>query len=360
MLPTMETRHRIVTDSASALTREDDSSVDLLLTSPPYPMIEMWDESFAAQSPDAAEALRSGDGGAAFEAMHRLLDTVWGAAFRLLRPGGFACVNIGDATRTVGGSFRLYTNHARVISACERRGFTALPPIIWRKQTNAPNKFMGSGMLPAGAYVTLEHEYILIFRKGEKRRFSGPDKERRRRSAIFWEERNSWYSDLWDLKGTRQLFGGSASPRSRTGAFPLELAFRLVNMYSVEGDTVLDPFLGTGTTTIAALAAARNSVGYEREKSLEPVIDAAVDGCTEAVNGRQSRRLREHLDFLETYRREKGREPGYRNREYAFPVVTRQEVEIVLPELLSLREKTAGVVVAEHRRLQPIRSSDTG
>ena len=79
-----------------------------------------------------------------------------------------------------------------------RLGFQSIPLILWRKQTNAPNKFMGSGMLPAGAYVTLEHEYILVLRKGSKREFKKAEEKRNRHeSAIFWEERNIWYSDIW-------------------------------------------------------------------------------------------------------------------------------------------------------------------
>ncbi|MFW6335242.1 MAG: DNA methyltransferase, partial [Desulfosalsimonas sp.] len=108
------------------------------------------------------------------------------------------CVNIGDAVRKLGDSFSLYPNHSEIIRAFLSRGLTPLPAIIWRKQTNAPNKFMGSGMLPAGAYVTLEHEYVLIFRKGAKRQFATPaQKLNRKKSAIFWEERNQWYSDVW-------------------------------------------------------------------------------------------------------------------------------------------------------------------
>ncbi|MGD9382562.1 MAG: hypothetical protein PVH55_00780 [Desulfobacterales bacterium] len=92
----------------------------------------------------------------------------------------------------------------RVLKIALDLDFSTLPCIIWRKQTNAPNKFMGSGMLPAGAYVTLEHEYILILGKGPKRVFEKQeDKRKRHDSAIFWEERNSWYSDVWfDAKGT--------------------------------------------------------------------------------------------------------------------------------------------------------------
>ena len=127
-----------------------------------------------------------------------------------------------------------------------------------------PNKFMGSGMLPAGAYATLEHEYILILRKGNKREFkSKEDKLRRQQSAFFWEERNVWFSDIWeDLKGTKQN-NIDKHIRERSGAYPFELPYRIINMFSLRGDTVLDPFLGTGTTTLACMATARNSIGYE-------------------------------------------------------------------------------------------------
>src|SRR5690606_1592163 len=142
-------------------------------------------------------------------------------------------------------------------SAFIRLGFANMPNILWRKQTNAPNKFMGSGMLPAGAYVTLEHEWILVFRKAGKRTFrSEAEKKLRRESAFFWEERNTWFSDLWDLKGVKQKITNSGS-RDRSAAYPFELPYRLINMYSVKGDIVLDPFLGTGTTALAAMATER-------------------------------------------------------------------------------------------------------
>ena len=103
-------------------------------------------------------------------------------------------------------------------------------------------------MYPGGAYVTLEHEYILILRKNGKRKFTTqPEKQNRRESAYFWEERNIWFSDIWDLKGIRQDIQ-QKDIRTRSAAFPFELAYRLINMYSVFGDTILDPFLGTGTT----------------------------------------------------------------------------------------------------------------
>ena len=97
---------------------------------------------------------------------------------------------------------------------------------------------MGSGIYPAGAYVTYKHEYILIFRKGGKRTFEGKERELRQKSAYFWEERNIWFSDLWEIKGTPQLLNNVAI-RNRNASFPLEIPYRLVNMYSAENDNLV-------------------------------------------------------------------------------------------------------------------------
>ena len=157
----------------------------------------MWDGMFAELDPQIGELLESDEAWAAWEAMHCQLDRVYIECFRVLQPGCIAVINMGDATRTVAGDFQLFPNHARVLQGMRAAGFSPLPDILWRKPTNSPNKFMGSGMLPAGAYVTYEHEYILVFRKGSKRIFSTPaQKENRRESAFFWEERNRWFSDV--------------------------------------------------------------------------------------------------------------------------------------------------------------------
>lgn len=152
-------------------------SVDLIVTSPPYPMIEMWDEIFSDLNPLISEALNKLAGMQAYALMHQELDSVWDEVYRVLKEGRFVCINIGDATRTINGDFQLYTNHSRINNYLQQLGFSSLPAILWRKQANAPNKFMGSGMLPAGAYVTLEHEYILIARKGSKREFNKADEK---------------------------------------------------------------------------------------------------------------------------------------------------------------------------------------
>ena len=167
----MKTTHKIFYQNARQLRAIPSESVDLVVTSPPYPMIGMWDDMFIDQNPEIGDALHKGNGRRAFELMHQVLDPIWAEIFRVLKQGRFVCVNIGDATREVRDDFCLYSNHARILTYFVDMGFSALPDILWRKQTNAPNKFMGSGTLPAGAYVTLEHEYILILRKGSKRVF---------------------------------------------------------------------------------------------------------------------------------------------------------------------------------------------
>jgi len=348
----MITRHLVHFTTAQCMDWVDARSIDLVVTSPPYPMIEMWDEAFRKADPHIGAALDSGDGNRAFQLMHLALDAVWKECGRVLRPGGFLCVNIGDATRKLGDNFRLYTNHSRVTAACESLGFQSLPVILWKKQTNAPNKFMGSGMLPCGAYVTLEHEYVLVFRKGDKRSFSTGARRRRLKSAFFWEERNVWFSDIWDFKGIRQAMDGGEA-RARSAAYPFELAHRLVSMYSMQGDTVLDPFFGTGTTMVACLAGARNSVGIEVDRSLEPVIEATVAGGADAANRAVQVRLVAHLRFVQEYQSQQGSPLKYTSQCYGFPVMTRQERQIRLYRVQELRRESDGVFVASHTTAHP-------
>src|SRR3989344_4123278 len=222
----MTTNHKIIYADATNLSNLQTNSIQLMITSPPYPMVEMWDESFSKQNPEIKVALESKDGARAFELMHQILDKVWDETYRVLASGGIACINIGDATRTIEENFQLYNSHSRILNHCMKIGFQSLPSIIWRKQTNAPNKFMGSGMLPPGAYVTLEHEHILILRKRSRREFTQSSLKRiRQESSYFWEERNLWFSDLWtDLRGVKQKISDD-DLRNRSGAYPFELAY---------------------------------------------------------------------------------------------------------------------------------------
>ena len=342
----MKTIHKIFFQDARELKEIASESVDLVVTSPPYPMIGMWDDMFGSQNPEIQKALACGDGRQAYELMHKILDSVWGELFRVLKNGRFACINIGDATRKIKDDFCLYPNHARILNYLLDIGFSALPDILWRKQTNAPNKFMGSGMLPAGAYVTLEHEYILIVRKGSKREFKTEDKKKNRReSALFWEERNSWYSDIWtDIKGTEQKLS-SATSRLRSAAFPFELAYRLISMYSVKSDVILDPFLGTGTTIAAAMTSGRNSIGVEIDNSFQQAICPIVHDIVDFSNNYLHDRLIKHFEFVENRIQSSG-PLKYINKHYDCPVVTNQEQFILLNGLKAVQAREDNIFEA--------------
>ena len=357
-------------------------TVALVVTSPPYPMIQQWDAEFGPPGSAIATALERGDGGGAFDAMHAELERTWAEVARVMMPGGIVCINVGDAVRTIGGRFQLFPNHARIIEGFLARGFTCLPQILWRKETNAPNKFMGSGMLPPSAYVTLEHEHILVFRNGGTRSFtSDGERLRRRQSAIFWEERNAWFSDLWTFKGVRQ--SGLAPPArvrqgshgaapgdpegvlladdaraasvlaagdraaavaetvARSGAFPFELAFRLVHMFSLRADLVLDPFLGTGTVCLAAAAARRHSIGVERVPERAAAARRAVDLHAVTGNERIRKRRADHAGFVA-----QGRPLRHRNEFLDTPVMTLQETDLRIELMADVQPTESGAAVS--------------
>ena len=253
----------------------------------------MWDETFTKQDPTIAQLWKKLNQFPSeetvtelYETMHLNLAKVWAETYRVLIQGGIACINIGDATRKINGAFRLFPNHSRIIEQCESIGFTSLPYILWKKPTTKPHykgkaAFLGSGFLPPNAYVTLDCEFILIFRKGKLRQFPAHDPNRYD-SKFTKEQRDSWFTQIWTVTGTRQT---TNKLERRTGAYPDEIAHRLINMFSVKGDTVLDPFLGSGTTTKVATQTGRNSIGYEIEENLFPLIkektfsNQSTSGC---------------------------------------------------------------------------------
>ena len=324
----METLHQICFSNAENMEAIDSESINLVVTSPPYPMIEMWDQSFSAWDANIAGAINADDGNRAFSLMHQCLDRVWRQLQRVVAEGGIVCVNIGDAVRTIKGNFKLYPNHVRIISIFNKLGFSLLPVIIWRKPTNSPNKFMGSGMLPPNAYITLEHEYILVFRKKTKRSvITDIEKNARYESAYFWEERNKWFSDVWtDLVGSSQKLANGEN-RSRGANYPLELPYRLIQMFSIKGDRLLDPFLGTGTTMIAAMCSGRSCIGYELDSSFKPVILQKISTLRSLSQTLFQQRLQAHGEFIRS-RAESNKQLKHRHVEYNFPVITKQETRI--------------------------------
>jgi DNA modification methylase len=291
----METSHRVRVGDARELALADDS-VELVVTSPPYPMVEQWDALFTDLNPAVADALDRGDGPAAHGAMHDALAPVWEEVARVLAPGGIAAVNVGDAARRVDDEYRLYPNRDAVVRALTDAGLSPLPDIVWRKPANASADFMGSGTLPPNAYVTLEHEHVLLFRNGDLREFP-PNDDARYESAFLWEERNEWFSDLWtDLRGVDQALDADA--RERSAAFPFGLPYRLVAMFSTYGDTVLDPFWGTGTTSLAAMVAGRSSVGCELDASLAEAFGDRAAAAPERSRSVAADRLAAHRAFV--------------------------------------------------------------
>lgn len=330
--------HKFFYSDSREMQQIEPDSVQLVVTSPPYPMISMWDECFSEMNPTIKKALEDGAGLLAFNLMHKELFKIWKEVYRVLMPGGYACVNIGDATRTIAKKFQLYPNHTQIISQFIELGFDVLPEIIWRKPTNSPTKFLGSGMLPCGAYVTLEHEYILIFRKHSKRKFDD-DTLLRQQSSYFWEERNKWFSDLWELNGVKQAINGKEI-RKRTGAFPLEIPMRLIRMFSTKNDTILDPFAGTATTTLAAIISNRNSISFESQVAFKELHNKEIldSNFIVAANSTIQDRIEAHMESIIAMH-EKGSIPKYKNAKYGFPVVTKQEVEITFEQINDIKSK---------------------
>ena len=323
----MKTTLKICYDSLANKGMESEIA-DLIVTSPPYPMVAMWDDLFSGFNPVIHSALtKEKSGRHAHLLMFQVLVPVLRASERILKPGGFLCINIGDAVRSLNGNFRLYDNHSFISQYLESKtSLYQLPRILWRKTTNAPNKFMGSGTLPLKAYVTLEHEFILIFKKPGK-----IDKERealRRKSSIFWEERNTWYSDVWTFQGTRQEKNGK-----RTAAFPFELPHRLINMFSVQGDVVVDPFLGSGTTMAAAVVNARNFLGFEINKGLRRTIIGTLKKAKELAKEIPKKRIDSHRAFADAN--------AYKYKSIYGGVKTKQEENMEIPILNRFKVKNA-------------------
>ena len=286
----MQTEHKIIIGNSQRMPELADSSVHLMVTSPPYPMIQMWDDQFSKMDPKIAELWKTLEADCREETVKRIYDTmhenlarVWQETHRVLVDGGIACINVGDATRSINGKFRLFPNHARIIEHCERAGFTTLPYILWKKPTTKPKykgkgAFLGSGFLPPNAYVTLDCEFILLFRKGNLRKFPRND-PCRYESAFTKKQRDTWFSQIWTVTGARQT---ASQVERRIAAFPDEIVERLVRMFSVKGDMVLDPFLGSGTTVKVAMENERRSVGYEVDESLVPLIKKKIATKTSA------------------------------------------------------------------------------
>lgn len=243
------TFHRLINGDARDLSFLEDDSVHLVVTSPPY-----WNLKRYNENPDQLGHIQD------YEAFLFELEKVWRHVYRVLVPGGRLVCVVGDVcvARRNFGRHLVFPLHSDISVICRRIGFDNLNPIIWHKIANASyevengSKFLGKPYEP-NAIVKNDIEFILMQRKpGGYRK---PTIEQREKSRIGKEDFDRWFQQIWNITG--------ASTKQHPAPFPMELATRLVRMFSFTGDTVLDPFCGSGTTMVAAFRTGRNSVGVE-------------------------------------------------------------------------------------------------
>ncbi len=239
----------------------DDESVQLIITSPPY-----W------QLKDYGTSNQIGYHNS-YEHYINNLNLVWNECHRVLSPGCRLCINIGDqfARSVYYGRYKVIPIRTEIIKFCETIGFDYMGAVIWQKVTTTNTTggatIMGSFPYPRNGILKLDYEFILLFKKqGESPK---PTPEQKELSIISKEEWNTYFSGHWNFSGAKQ--------EEHLAMFPEELPARLIKMFSFVGETVLDPFLGSGTTSLAARNLDRNSVGYEINSDFIPVINKKLN-----------------------------------------------------------------------------------
>ncbi len=228
-----------------------DESIHLVVTSPPY-----WTLKEYPRNPDQLGLIED------YDRFHDELDKVWRHCFRALVPGGRLVCVVGDVclSRRRHGRHMVMPMHADIVVRARKIGFDNLSPIFWYKIANASyevengSSFLGKPYEP-NAIIKNDVEFILMLRKPGG--YRQPSDEQRKASRLSKEEHQAWFQQVWNLHGE--------STRYHPAPYPEELAYRLVRMFSFTGDTVLDPFMGTGTTSLAAARGGRNSIGVEIE-----------------------------------------------------------------------------------------------
>ena len=243
----MEGRHkaRLIIGDSRSMAEVKDGEVDLIITSPPYWHLK-----------DYGVKGQIGYG----QTLHEYLTDlymVWKECFRVLREGGRLCINIGDqfSRAVVYGRYKVIPIHAEIISQCESIGFDYLGSIIWQKKTTMNTTggavVMGSFPYPPNGIVEIDYEFILIFKKPGKNKIV--PKEIKEASKLTKEEWKEYFSGHWRFAGAKKI--------GHEAMFPEELPKRLIKMFSFVGDTVLDPFLGSGTTMKVAMELNRKAIG---------------------------------------------------------------------------------------------------
>jgi site-specific DNA-methyltransferase (adenine-specific) len=267
--PFDRTTHKVRLGDARDMSWLPEKSVHLIVTSPPYWTLKEYEHS-KAQMGDIGDYDRFLDE----------LDKVWAECARVLVPGGRVCCVVGDVCvpRKRSGRHLVMPLHSDIQVRSRRCGLDCLTPILWHKIANGATEAAGNGAgfygkpYQPGAIIKNDVEYILFLRKGGE--YRSPSTIQRALSMLNKEEMQTWLRSSWtDIKG-QSTRNGHPAP------YPVELAERLIRMFSFAGDTVLDPFAGTGSTAAAAITSGRNSISVEVEKKY---FDLAVDRLREAV-----------------------------------------------------------------------------
>ena len=254
------TTHNIVFGDSRSLNKIEDKSVQLIITSPPYWQLKDYGSDNQIGFNDS------------YENYINNLNLVWKECYRVLSDGCRMCINIGDqfARSVYYGRYKVIPIRTEIIKFCETLGMDYMGAVIWQKtttmNTSGGGAIMGSFPYPRNGILKMDYEFILIFKKlGNSPK---PTSEQKIQSQITKDEWNTYFSSHWHFNGVKQS--------EHIAMFPEELPKRLIKMFSFAGETVFDPFLGSGTTSLAAKNLGRNSIGYEINKDFKNIIQTKL------------------------------------------------------------------------------------
>jgi len=258
----MKTIHKIINGDSRKMNELRDRSVHLIITSPPYWQLKDYGTDNQIGFNDS------------YENYINNLNLVWSECYRVLHEGCRLCINIGDqfARSVYYGRYKVIPIHSEIIRFCETIGFDFMGQIIWQKattmNTTGGGAVMGSFPHPRNGIVKLDFEYILLFKK--QGNAPKPTVEQKENSVMTNEEWNTYFNGHWYFNGAKQ--------DKHLAMFPEELPTRLIKMFSFPNEIILDPFLGSGTTSLVAKKLSRNSVGYEINPEYISIIKERIGG----------------------------------------------------------------------------------